>query len=76
MAKKCGLRNLTIQGVIGAVKSIYSGRLIVIAHSLVSIVICDILIPHPEIQVDLLVTVGSPLCMDRFADPRREGSCK
>jgi pimeloyl-ACP methyl ester carboxylesterase len=43
---------------------------IVIAHSLGSVVTYETLWQHPELTIDLLVTLGSPLAMPRVVFPR------
>jgi pimeloyl-ACP methyl ester carboxylesterase len=40
-------------------------RVIVVAHSLGSIVAYDVLNTHPELRADLFVTLGSPLGIER-----------
>jgi hypothetical protein len=45
---------------------------IVIAHSLGSVVTYETLWQHPELTIDLLITVGSPLAMPTVIFPRLE----
>src|SRR5450631_690616 len=47
-----------------------SGSIILIAHSLGSVIAVDLLTKlPPDLTVDLLLTIGSPLAIKRFGDP-------
>ena len=47
-----------------------SGSIILIAHSLGSVIAVDLLTKlHPDLKVDLLLTIGSPLAIKRLGDP-------
>ncbi|MEP7192150.1 MAG: hypothetical protein ABI903_04725 [Actinomycetota bacterium] len=47
-----------------------SGAIILIAHSLGSVIALDLLTKlHPNLTVDLLLTIGSPLAIKRLGDP-------
>jgi hypothetical protein len=47
-----------------------SGSIILIAHSLGSVIAVDLLTKlHPDLEVDLLLTIGSPLAIKRLGDP-------
>lgn len=65
-----GLRERTMGRVLAPILANQSKRVIVIAHSLGSIVTYDVLNTHPSLRVDLLVTIGSPLGIDKAVRPR------
>jgi hypothetical protein len=47
-----------------------SGSIILIAHSLGSVIAVDLLTKlHPDLHIDLLLTIGSPLAIKRLGDP-------
>jgi len=47
-----------------------SGSIILVAHSLGSVIAVDLLTKlHPNLTVDLLLTIGSPLAIKRLGDP-------
>jgi hypothetical protein len=47
-----------------------SGSIILIAHSLGSVIAVDLLTKlYPDLKVDLLLTIGSPLAIKRLGDP-------
>lgn len=71
-----GLRRRTMERVGAPIRSSQGGRIAVIAHSLGSIVAYDILNTHPELAVDLFITIGSPLGIDKAVRDQllRDGS--
>ncbi len=51
-----------------------SGQVILVAHSLGSVVAADLLTKlPPDLRIDLLLTIGSPLAIKRLGDPGFEG---
>lgn len=60
-----GLRGRTMERVTIPIQSSQGGTVAVSAHSLGSIVAYDILNTHPALAVDLFITIGSPLGIDR-----------
>jgi pimeloyl-ACP methyl ester carboxylesterase len=59
-----GLRTRTMDRVIAPIIANQNAPIVLVAHSLGSIVSYDILNTHPALKVDLLVTIGSPLGID------------
>ena len=61
---KGGLRDRTMARVFEPIRNAGEGKVIIVAHSLGSIVTYDILNTHPQVRIDLYLTVGSPLGID------------
>jgi hypothetical protein len=70
VSNKNGLRQKTMQRVAGTLERSQQGPVIVIAHSLGSIVTYDILNSTPQLRVDLYITIGSPLGVDQAVTGR------
>jgi pimeloyl-ACP methyl ester carboxylesterase len=47
---------------------------VLVAHSLGTVIAYRTLVAHPEVDLDMLVTLGSPLGSDRFTDGEDAGS--
>jgi hypothetical protein len=60
-----GLRRRTMERVSTPIRSSQGETVAIIAHSLGSIIAYDILNTHPELAVDLFITTGSPLAIDK-----------
>ncbi len=64
LSNRGGLRDRTMARIFEPIRNIGEGKVIIVAHSLGSIVTYDILNTHAEVRIDLYVTLGSPLGID------------
>jgi len=69
-SNKDGLRDRTMARVFEPIRNAGDGKVIIVAHSLGSIVTYDILNTHAEVRIDLYVTLGSPLGIDEAIHSR------
>ncbi|MEX1253401.1 MAG: alpha/beta hydrolase [Dehalococcoidia bacterium] len=65
-----GIRRKTMERVIPVIRANRKNRIVLVGHSLGSVVTYDILNTHPELRVDLFVTIGSPLGIDKAVRQR------